>query len=135
MPEPISATAPVHDPYAALRVPLFRRYLTGSFSALIGRQAVTAAATWQVYEWTHSATALGLVGLANVLPLLALSLPAGALADRHDRRRLIAVGTAALAVLNLALALVAFGHAHIPDLGGLRWANAQLRDVALFFDA
>ena len=134
MPEPITAAAPVHDPYAALRVPLFRRYLTGSFSALIGRQAVTAAATWQVYEWTHSATALGLVGLANVLPLLALSFPAGALADRHDRRRLIAAGTAALAVLNLALALVAFGHAHIPDLGGLRWANAQLRDVALFFE-
>ncbi len=128
------AAAPAHDPYAALRVPLFRRYLSGSFAALIGRQAVTAAATWQVYEWTHSATALGLVGLANVIPLLALSLPAGALADRHDRRRLIFAGTAVIAGLNLALALVAFGHAQIPNLGGLQWANARLEQVALFFE-
>jgi len=134
MPESPPAAVPPHDPYAALRVPLFRRYLSGSFAALIGRQAVTAAATWQVYEWTHSATALGLVGLANVLPLLALSLPAGTLADRHDRRRLIAAGTAVIALLNLALAGVAFGHAHIPDLGGLRWANHQLHQVALFFE-
>jgi hypothetical protein len=31
-------------------------------------------ATWQVYEWTQSSTALGLVGLVNVLALLARSL-------------------------------------------------------------
>src|SRR5688572_20978871 len=95
---------PVHDPYAALRVPTYRGYLAGSFVATIGRQAVTAAALWQVYQWTHSATALGLVGLINVLPLLVLSLPAGALADHHDRRRLIALGTAVIAGVSIALA-------------------------------
>ena len=56
-----------HDPYAALRVGTYRDYLGGSFLALLGRQAVTAVATWQVYQWTHSATALGLVGFVNVL--------------------------------------------------------------------
>ena len=75
-----------HDPYAALRVANYRGYLTGSFLALIGRQAISLAITWQIYQWTHSATALGLVALVNVVPVLALSLPAGALADRHDRR-------------------------------------------------
>jgi MFS family permease len=125
---------PSHDPYAALRIPQYRGYLTGSFLALLGRQAVTAVAIWQVYEWTHSSTALGLVGLVNVLPLLALSLPAGAVADRHDRRRLIAAGTAIIAVINITLAALAFWHASIPDLTPLRWANTVLLKIALLFE-
>ncbi|MBI4626692.1 MAG: MFS transporter [Verrucomicrobia bacterium] len=125
---------PPHDPYAALRVRNFRDYLAGSFVALIGRQAVTAVAIWQVYQWTHSSTALGLVGLVNVLPLLALSLPAGAIADRHDRRRLIAAGTAATAVVSLALAAVSYWHAAVPALAPLRWINASLRSLALLFE-
>ncbi len=130
----MSAAPAAHDPYAAFRVSNFRAYLAGNFVALIGRQAVVAAATWQVYRWTNSSTALGLVGLVNVLPLLALSLPAGALADRHDRRRLIAICTAVIAGLNLALAVLAFERAAVPDLAPLRWANAVLLRVALVFE-
>ena len=132
MPEPVAT--PAHDPYSALRVPHYRAYLIGNSLALLGRQAVLAAATWQVYEWTRSATALGLVGAVNVLPLLALSLPAGAVADRHDRRRLIALGTAAIAVVTAALAALAFWSRSVPDLPALRWANGLLRETALLFE-
>lgn len=132
MPEP--SLAPAHDPYAALRVRNYRDYLGGSFMALIGRQAVTAVATWQVYQWTHSSTALGLVGLVNVLPLLVLSLPAGAIADRHDRRRLIAGGTAIVALMNVALAALSYWHAAIPAAAVLRWANAGLESLAWVFE-
>jgi MFS family permease len=125
---------PAHDPYAALRVSNFRDYLLGSFVALIGRQAAVAVALWQVYQWTHSATALGLVGLINVLPLLALSLPAGALADHHDRARLIALGTAIVAVVNIGLGVLAFWHTAVPALGPLQWANDALREVAFVFE-
>ena len=125
---------PKHDPYAALRIANFRDYLIGSFLALIGRQAVSAVAIWQVYQWTHSATALGLVGLINVVPLLAFSLPAGAMADRHDRKRLIAAGTALVASLNLALAALSYWHASVPSFAPLQWANAALRSVALLFE-
>ena len=128
------AATPAHDPYAALRVPHYRAYLIGNSLALLGRQAVLAAATWQVYEWTRSATALGLVGAVNVLPLLALSLPAGAVADRHDRRRLIALGTAVIAVVTAALAGLAFWSRAVPDLAPLRWANGVLRAIALIFE-
>ncbi len=129
-----SAPAAPHDPYAALRVRHFRAYLFGSFFALIGRQAVLAVAIWQVYQWTHSSTALGLVGAVNVLPLLALSLPAGAIADRHDRRRLIAFGTAAIGVINVALAGLALGHSLIPDLAPLRVVNSGLAALAGIFE-
>lgn len=132
----MSASAPSspHDPYGALRIRNFRDYLGGSFMALIGRQAVVAAATWQVYQWTRSSTALGLVGLVNVLPLLALSLPAGAIADRHDRRRLIALGTIVIALVNLALAALSFWHAAVPEAAPLRWANDALQRLALVFE-
>lgn len=125
---------PQHDPYAALKISNYRAYLIGSSFALLGRQAVLAAAIWQVYEWTHSSAALGIVGLINVIPLIALSLPAGALADHRDRRHIIALGTATVAIVNAALAALAFWHRSVPDLAPLRWANAVLRDTALLFE-
>ena len=51
---------------------------------------------WQVYELTHNKLALGLIGLAEALPFISMSLYAGHVADRHDRRR---VAMAALTVL------------------------------------
>lgn len=115
MSAPPTASAP-HDPYAALRIATYRDYLIGSTLSLVGRQAVVAVAIWQIYAWTHSSAMLGLVGVINVLPLLALILPAGALADRHDRKRLIAAGTATLALLNAGLAVLAFAHAALRRL-------------------
>ncbi len=123
-----------HDPYAALRVATYRDYLIGSSLSMVGRQAVVAVAIWQVYAWTHSSAMLGLVGVVNVLPLLALLLPAGALADRHDRKRLISMGTAVLALLNVGLAVLALAHAAVPALAPLRWSNAGLKHVALLFE-
>lgn len=123
-----------HDPYAALSHPTYRRYLTGSFLAFFGRQMGSVAVTWEIYQWTHSATALGLVGLINVLPVLALSLPAGVMADHSDRRGIIAFTTGTVALLSLLLALVSWRHARIPDLVPLHHANAWLRQVALFFE-
>lgn len=132
-PAPPPAASP-HDPYAALRIANYRDYLAGSFLALLGRQAVGIAATWEIYQWTHSATALGLVGFVNVIPLLAFSLPAGALADRHDRRRIIALGAQVSAVICVLLAALSHWHAAVPLLAPLRWANALLRQAALVFE-
>ncbi len=129
-----SAATPAHDPYEALRIANYRRYLIGNFFALLGRQAVVTVASWQVYAWTHSSTALGLVGLVNVIPLLALSLPAGALADRRDRRWLLGLGTTAIAFINLCLAGLALRSVVVPDLPLLRWANDLLRETAHLFE-
>ncbi len=122
------------DPYVALRIANYRHYLVGSFSALLGRQAVTIAITWEVYQWTHSATALGFVGLVNVLPLLALSLPAGVLADRKDRKLILTIGASVYAVLNLGLALLSLYHDRIPNIGPLPAAEAVIRRAALLFE-
>ncbi len=130
----MSAPEAPHDPYAALRVTTYRDYMTGSFLSLIGRQAVSVAATWEIYQWTHSATALGLVGLINVIPLLVLSLPAGSIADRYDRRTIIARGAFLTVLLSIALAVLSHFHAAVPDLAPLRWINGILRQLALVFE-
>ncbi len=130
----MSAPLAPHDPYAALRHTAYRRYLIGTFCANIGRQMTSVAVAWQIYQWTHSATALGLVGLLNIVPLLVCSLPAGALADRFDRKRIIALTTASLAVLSLLLAVVAFFHDAVPRLAVLDTVNAGLRRLALVFE-
>jgi MFS family permease len=130
--EGMSSTA--HDPYAALRHAGYRHFLAGNFLSNIGRQALSVAAAWQIYQWTNSATALGLVGLVNVLPLLALVLPAGVLADRYDRRRIIFRSASLSTLLSVALAATAYYHARVPPLEVLQQANDFLRQVALVFE-
>ncbi|MDI1318989.1 MAG: MFS transporter [bacterium] len=127
-------SAPVRDPYAAMRHAGYPRYLTGFFLSNTGRQAMSVAIAWQIYQWTNSATALGLVGLVNVIPLLALVLPAGVLADRLDRRRLVAWTMAAAGFFSLGLLLLSRYHAALPDLAPLRAANGLLRSIALVFE-
>ncbi|WP_442975182.1 MFS transporter, partial [Salmonella enterica] len=68
-------------------------------------QMQAVAVGWQVYELTGDLVDLGLVGLAQFLPFLALILFAGQAADRIDRRRII---TACYAV-NLLCALLLLG--------------------------
>lgn len=123
-----------HDPYLAFRYPGYRRYITGHFLSNVGRQALIAAAMWQIYQWTNSATALGLVGLVNVLPLLAFALPAGALADRFDRRVIIRRSMFGSAVLSAVLVYISRFPDHLPDAGVLRGANEALHAIALVFE-
>jgi predicted MFS family arabinose efflux permease len=79
----------VHDPYVVLRNPDYRRFLLAGMAATVGGQMQGVAVAWEIYERTRSAAALGLVGLAQVLPVIILSIPAGHLADRHNRKHLL----------------------------------------------
>ena len=122
------------DPYAALRHAGYRRFLTGNLLFNTGRQGLSVAIAWQIYQWTQSATALGLVGLVNVIPLLLLLLPAGVLADRLDRRRILTHTMWISALLSLTLVLLTVGHAAIPAAAPLRAANHALQAIALLFE-
>ena len=124
----------IRDPYSSLRHAGFRRFLAGTFFFNVGRQGLSVAIAWQIYKWTNSATALGLVGLVSVLPLIAFVLPAGVLADRFDRRRILMRATAASAVLSFALVLLSAYHGTLPYAAPLRRANDCLRDIALVFE-
>jgi MFS family permease len=69
---------------------------------------------WLVYDMTRSAVALGLIGLAQFLPLMALALFAGHAADRFARRRLLAICYAVEFVSSAGIGIVALRGGHDP---------------------
>ncbi len=73
--------------------------------ASLAQQSLGVAIGWDIYERTGSALALGWIGLVQFIPVLAFFLPAGQLADRHDRRRIVA---ASLVVWVAASSLLVF---------------------------
>ena len=75
----------------AFTYPDFVVYEFARFAIVIALEMVSVAVGWQVYEITHRALDLGLVGLAQFLPGLILFLPAGHAADHFDRRKLLGV--------------------------------------------
>src|SRR6266704_474841 len=77
------------SPYAVLHNRDFLLYLIGRFIASLGAQMLIVAVGWELYERTHSALALGLVGLTQMVPMILFTLPAGHVADNHDRKRII----------------------------------------------
>lgn len=70
-----------------------------------------AAMNWAVLELTGSALLLGLINACRLVPVFAISLPAGVLADRLDRRRLLIAVTAGTMVLTFLVGALVAAHA------------------------
>jgi MFS family permease len=77
------------DAYASLKVREFRLFLLFRFFTTIAIQMQGLIVGWQVYELTKDPFALGLIGLAEALPNIAVVLFAGHAADRYNRKRII----------------------------------------------
>jgi MFS family permease len=90
-------------PLAALRYRDYTVYAAARFCATLCWMMLDVAVGWQVYALTRNPLDLGLVGLAQFAPFVLLVLPAGHVADRADRRRVLLaayfVAAAAVGVL------------------------------------
>jgi MFS family permease len=102
--EPPAAAADDITTRALLRTPGFRAFALSRLLVTLGIQVQSTAVGWQIYEITGSTLDLGLVGLAQFLPLVGLTLVGGHVADRFDRKRVM--GLCIGGVLLLALALL-----------------------------
>lgn len=122
--EPVQPTPPPGEPTSPWAIRDFRLLWAGRLAAVLGIQIQSSALLWQVYEIARrdhpvaeASLYLGLVGLCQFLPLLALTLPAGAMADRRDRKNTVTVSVFVEAGCALAfLAMAIHGH---PPLWGL----------------
>lgn len=83
-------------------------FLAARFCSAMAVMMVSVAVGWQVYAITHSAFALGMVGLAQFLPAFALSLPGGLAADRFDRRRVLMASFAVEILVGALLLALSF---------------------------
>jgi MFS family permease len=92
--------------------PGFRNLLIGDAVSVIGTQVTAVAIPLQVYAQTRSAAAVGLVGLAGLVPLIVFGLYGGAVADAVDRRRLVLATTSGQAVLSAVLLAQALAGVH-----------------------
>ncbi|MEG0414304.1 MAG: MFS transporter, partial [Comamonas sp.] len=76
---------------AALRQPGFLPFLTARMLGVFAQQMQAVVVAWQVYEITRAPISLAYVGLAQFLPMLLLLIPAGDLADRVSRKRILGI--------------------------------------------
>ncbi|OBV39358.1 MFS transporter [Janthinobacterium psychrotolerans] len=100
------STAISGNGFSVLRHRNFAFYLSARVLGTLAVQMQSVAIGWQVYQLTGSLFDLGLIGLAQFAPFLLLILPAGHIADRYNRRNIIA--WCLTAQLACALALLAF---------------------------
>ena len=100
------STAISGNGFSVLRHRNFAFYLSARVLGTLAVQMQSVAIGWQVYQMTGSLFDLGLIGLAQFAPFLLLILPAGHIADRYNRRNIIA--WCLTAQLACALTLLAF---------------------------
>ena len=122
--------APAHDPYAAFRSPDYRWYAIGNLISSFGRQVFGIAIGYEIFQRTHSATALGLVGLMGALPIVFLSIPAGLAADRWNRKAIILATQLVSMVASIGLTVLAVHHLAVPNVPALAAAVRALYAVA-----
>ena len=100
--------APKRDPYAVLRIRDFRLLIIGRLLSSLGAEMLTFAIAWELWLRTHSAFALGMVGLVQVAPVIVLSLPGGHVADQYNRRRILVVAQVVVVACAIALAALSW---------------------------
>jgi MFS family permease len=105
---PANAETTDHDNWGAFRFPGFRLFWFSRVLAQFSTQVLSVSVGWQVYDLTRDPFDLGLVGLVQFAPALALVLVTGAVSDRFNRRAIVAIctlleGLCALALLLLTL--------------------------------
>jgi len=101
----------------------FRRFQFARIAAVVGYAAQSVAVAWQVYSITHRAIDLGYTGLVQFIPGLLFLLPAGHLADRFDRRKIILI----------CYGIQIFCTAALLEIARLRLQSVSAIFVVLFF--
>ena len=105
--------------------PLTRLFI-GEFVSSIGDWLYLVALVVLVYQETQNAIVLGIVGAARLLPYILLSIPAGVIADRFDRRLVLLTSDLARAACMLVLAWIV-------AVGGPLWAVGAVAILAACF--
>jgi MFS family permease len=120
---PVDASTPAAAfPSSLLRHRSFVLYWLARTSSTGAYQMMAVAVGWQLYELTNNPLDLGIVGLVQFVPLLALTLITGQVSDRYDRRALIRITQTAKALAAVALA--------VGTAGG--WLTRELMFTILF---
>jgi MFS family permease len=122
-----------HDPYAALRLPVYRLFMGNYALAVIGSGVMTVAIRWELAKSTNDPLVLGWLGGISALPVVLLSLLAGHASDRFSRKRVLMVTQTLLVACPILLALLVGYDRGGPHYIALTYAIILLNAIALAF--
>jgi MFS family permease len=97
-------------PYAALKIPDFRFFIFSRFTVTLGIMIQSVVVAWQVYEITKDPLSLGLIGLAEAIPSITVSLYAGHVADIVQRKKILIACIGTLLICSCALLFFTLEH-------------------------
>ncbi len=106
----LSPTKKTASSWVVLRNRNYALLFWGQLISAAGTQMQVVAVAWQVYLLTHSAIALGLIGLFQAIPRLLFSLVGGVFADVFDRRKMLLIIEITMAFTSAILALCTIFH-------------------------
>lgn len=102
------------DPYVALRIPDYRMFLSMRMMTTLTVQIMSVSVGYYVYELTNDPLMLGFIGLTEAIPAIGISLWAGHLADKYNRRNILVGCISVLLLCSVALVLVAASSDKMP---------------------
>lgn len=120
-----------HQRFPALQYRDFKLLWLGLLVSNTGSQMQFAAINWHIFILTHSPLALGMIGLARFLPIAVFSLVGGAVADAHNRKKILLITQTVLTFLSCILALSTFMRSTTPFL---IYVITALSAIAIAFD-
>jgi MFS family permease len=104
--EVIEARNVQKDPYVAMRFPEFRSYIAMRFLFTFAYQIQAVVVGWHIYQLTKDPLSLGLIGLAEAIPSITVTLYGGYIADKSDKKKLLVWIIASMLFCSAILAIV-----------------------------
>ncbi len=95
-----------NDPYAALRYSEFRVFLLVRFAMVFAWTMQFVVIEWQVYSLTKDPLSLGIIGLMEVIPAVAMALFAGHIVDQKEKKGLLVKCILGFSVISLGLFII-----------------------------
>lgn len=105
------------DPFAALRIKDFTVYVSARFFLSLGVQIQSVVVGIQIYKLTHDPYQIGMIGLAEAIPFILLSLFGGQIADTVRRKRILLLATLFLLLASWALFVVTHNQSFLQAAG------------------
>lgn len=114
------------DPLAALKIKEFKHLMIGRFLFIMGLRMMGTLVGWWIYELTNEPFAIGLIGLAEVIPAVSLALYAGHVIDKSEKRKIILRGVSLYFICAISLLLLS------SEFGTARLGNLQIA-IGIYF--
>ena len=113
------ANSKKHNPFEALTVKEFQLFLINKFFFTMGIQMLNVIVFWQVYDYTNDVFLLGLIGLAEAIPFIVVSLFSGHIADTFNRKIIIMLFTVLLIVASISIYMLTCYYSYILEESGI----------------